>query len=90
MFPPAHKNGRFDAELVPMEVKGKKGMEVFSSDEHPREASLEKLATLKAVFKENGMVSAGNASVSIHVHNLKDVVLVTCMYYLLTHSASLC
>ncbi len=59
----AHKAGRFTAELAPMEVKGKKGKEVFSIDEHPRETTLEKLGSLKAVFKENGVVSAGNASV---------------------------
>ncbi len=47
-----------------MEVKGKKGLEPFTADEHPRETTLEKLASLKAVFKENGTVSAGNASVS--------------------------
>ena len=39
--PPAHRNGRFDADLTPMEVKGKE-MEVFSSDEHPHATSLEK------------------------------------------------
>lgn len=46
-----------------MEVKGKKGMEEFAADEHPRETSLGKLATLKPVFKEDGTVTAGNASV---------------------------
>ncbi len=60
----AHKDGRFEAELAPVEVKGKKGKEVFSSDEHPRGTTVEKLASLKPVFKENGLVSAGNASVS--------------------------
>ena len=40
--PPAQKNGRFDADLTPMEVKRKKGVEVFSSDEHPHATSLEK------------------------------------------------
>jgi len=59
----ANKNGRFEAEIAPMEVKGKKGMESFSRDEHPRETTLDKLASLKPVFKENGLVSAGNASV---------------------------
>ena len=48
-----------------MEVKGKKGKtEVFEVDEHPRETTLEKLASLPPVFKENGTVTAGNASVS--------------------------
>ena len=37
-----------------MEVKGKKGMEPFVADEHPRETTFEKLQQLKPVFKENG------------------------------------
>ena len=59
----ANKNGYFDAELVPMEVKGKKGPEMMTADEHPRETTLEKLGTLPPVFKENGTVTAGSASV---------------------------
>ena len=59
----ANRHGYFNNELVPMEVKGKKGMESFTVDEHPRETTLEKLAKLPPVFKENGAVSAGNASV---------------------------
>ena len=48
-----------------MEVKGKKGkLEQFTSDEHPREVTLEKMASLPPIFKENGTVTAGNASVS--------------------------
>ena len=65
--PIAHKNGRFNAELAPMEVKGKKGMEPFTHDEHPRTTSLEKLGTLAPVFKEKGCVSAGNASVGLRI-----------------------
>lgn len=61
--PSAHKNGYFEAELAPLEVKVKKAKEMFASDEHPRETTLEKLAKLPPVFKENGTVSAGNASV---------------------------
>ena len=60
----AHKNGYFEAELTPLEVKVKKGKEMFAFDEHPRETSIEKLGKLPPVFKENGTVSAGNASVS--------------------------
>ncbi len=59
----AQKAGRFAAELVTMEVRGKKGVEPFSADEHPRETTLDKLGSLKPVFKENGTVTAGNASV---------------------------
>ena len=46
-----------------MEVKGKKGMETFTHDEHPRNTTLEKLGQLSPVFKEQGTVTAGNASV---------------------------
>ena len=60
----ANRHGYFNNELIPMEVKGKKGVESFTVDEHPRETTLEKLAKLPPVFKENGAVSAGNASVS--------------------------
>ena len=59
----ADKNGFFDAEIAPMEVKAKKGKETFSRDEHPRETTVEKLGKLPPVFKEEGMVTAGNASV---------------------------
>ena len=48
-----------------MEVKEKKVMELFVVDEHPRETTFEKLQQLKPVFKENGVVTAGNASVSL-------------------------
>ncbi|MFJ7904750.1 thiolase family protein [Streptomyces sp. NPDC096198] len=56
----AHKNGRFDAELLP--VTGPDGV-VVTADESVREdTSLEKLGRLKPVFRENGTVTAGNAS----------------------------
>lgn len=48
-----------------MEIKGKKGLEPFVADEHPREATLEKLGQLPPVFKEGGVVTAGNASVRV-------------------------
>jgi acetyl-CoA C-acetyltransferase len=53
---------RFVDEIVPVEIKGKKASVVVSDDEHPRpETTLEALARLKPVFKENGTVTAGNA-----------------------------
>lgn len=58
----AIKTGLFEKEIVPYEVKTRKSVQEFKVDEHPRETSLEKLAQLKAVFKENGTVTAGNAS----------------------------
>ena len=42
----------------------KKRKETFAFDEHPRETSVEKLGTLPPVFKKDGTVSAGNASVT--------------------------
>ncbi len=55
--------GRFDAEIVPVTIEGKKGTTVFSRDEHPfADASLEKLAKLPPVFSETGTISAGNSS----------------------------
>jgi acetyl-CoA C-acetyltransferase len=55
--------GRFDDEIVPVTIEGKKGATVFSRDEHPfADASLEKLAKLPPVFSKTGTVSAGNSS----------------------------
>jgi|TARA_B110000208_G_C11707033_1_gene407940 acetyl-CoA acyltransferase 2 len=60
----AHEAGVFDAEIAPMELKGRKGATItFAHDEHARpDASLESIAKLKALFKKDGVVSAGNAS----------------------------
>ncbi|USK67093.1 thiolase family protein [Peribacillus frigoritolerans] len=52
----------FTKEIVPYQIKTKKGLLEFNVDEHPRETSLEKLASLKPVFKKNGTVTAGNSS----------------------------
>ncbi|WP_456330717.1 thiolase family protein [Archaeoglobus sp.] len=55
--------GKFAQEIVPVEVKQKKGTVVVDTDEHPRrDTSLEKLAKLPPVFKKDGTVTAGNAS----------------------------
>jgi len=59
----AQKSGFFDAEICPVEIPQRKGDPVIvNRDEHPRETSLEALAKLKPVVKENGTVTAGNAS----------------------------
>ncbi len=60
----AHINGHFKDEIAPIEIKGRKGMESFEIDEHPRgeKANIEELAKLKAIFKKDGTVTAGNAS----------------------------
>jgi len=55
--------GKFDDEVVPVEVKIKRDTVQFSRDEHVRpEASIESMAKLKPVFKPDGTVTAGNAS----------------------------
>ncbi len=57
-------NGHFKGQILPIELKTKKGSTFFDTDEHVRaDASLDGMAKLKAVFiKENGTVTAGNAS----------------------------
>jgi acetyl-CoA C-acetyltransferase len=55
--------GRFDAELAPVTIEGKKGTATFSRDEHPfADASMEKLGKLAPVFSKTGTVTAGNSS----------------------------
>ena len=60
----AHREGHFKSQILPIELKSKKGPIQFDTDEHVRgDASAEGMAKLKAVFaKENGTVTAGNAS----------------------------
>jgi acetyl-CoA C-acetyltransferase len=58
----AWNEGRFDAEVVPVEVPGKKGSTTVTRDESVRDdASLEALAALKPAFRKQGTVTAGNA-----------------------------
>jgi acetyl-CoA C-acetyltransferase len=58
----AWNEGRFDAEVVPVEIPGKKGSTTVTRDESVREdASLEALAALKPAFRKQGTVTAGNA-----------------------------
>jgi acetyl-CoA C-acetyltransferase len=54
--------GRFNDEIVPIEVKQGRDTVVIDRDEHPRETSAEALAKLQPAFKEGGSVTAGNAS----------------------------
>ena len=55
--------GRFRSQIVPVEIKTRKGLAVFETDEHVRlDATLESLAKLKPAFKPDGVVTAGNAS----------------------------
>lgn len=59
----ATEEGRFEREIVPIEVRTDDGVEVVTRDEGIRyDTSPEKLASLKPVFKEDGVVTAGNSS----------------------------
>lgn len=59
----AQKAGAFVAEIVPVEVPGKKGeITVVSEDEGPKSARPEKIPTLKPAFKKDGTITAANAS----------------------------
>jgi len=58
----AIEQGYFKEQIAPYEIKTRKGSVVFDTDEHPRATNLEALAGLRAVFKDGGTVTAGNAS----------------------------
>ena len=59
----AMAEGKFKDEIVPVEVKGKKGSVIVDTDEGPRPGTTaETLARLKPAFKKDGIVTAGNAS----------------------------
>ena len=59
----AMRSGAFADEIVPVEIPSKKGPTVFSADEGPREdTSPESLAKLKPVFRNDGVLTAGNSS----------------------------
>jgi acetyl-CoA acyltransferase len=59
----ATEEGRFEREIVPVEVTGEDGTRLFGRDEGIRpDTSLEKLANLKPAFKPDGVVTAGNSS----------------------------
>jgi acetyl-CoA acetyltransferase family protein len=59
----AWKEGRLKEEVVPVEIKSRKGVEVFAQDDHMRpDSTMEGLAKLPAAFSKNGCVTAGNAS----------------------------
>jgi acetyl-CoA C-acetyltransferase len=60
----AIRNGKFKEEIVPIELKDRKGnITVFDTDEHPREGvTIEKLGKMNPAFKEGGSVTAANSS----------------------------
>lgn len=61
-FSVAQAAGKFDAEIVAIEIKGRKGPEPFARDEHNRpDTTLDSLAKLKPAFRKDGTITAGNA-----------------------------
>ena len=59
----AQAEGRFASQVIPVELKSRKGTTVFDTDEHIRpDCSMESLAKMRTVFKRDGSVTAGNAS----------------------------
>lgn len=56
-------DGKLKAQIVPVEIKSRKGTVVFDTDEHPKDTTLEALGKLPPAFvKDGGTVTAGNAS----------------------------
>jgi acetyl-CoA C-acetyltransferase len=59
----AIKNGWFKSQILPIEIKDRKGTKVFDTDEHVRaETTMDSLGKLKPVFRKDGSVTPGNAS----------------------------
>lgn len=59
----AQTEGRFTSQILPIEVKERKGTRIFDADEHVRaETTAESLAGLRPAFRKDGTVTAGNAS----------------------------
>ena len=58
----AQESGQFAAEIVPVEIKGRKGTTVVDKDEEPFKSDLEKMSGLKPAFEKEGSVTAANAS----------------------------
>lgn len=62
LFSEAQVAGRFDAEIVPVEIRDRKGTKSFERDEHNRpDTTLESLAKLRPAFRPEGTITAGNA-----------------------------
>jgi len=58
----AIEEGRFKSQIVPVEVRVKRDMVAFDTDEHPKPTTAEGLAGLRPAFQKDGSVTAGNAS----------------------------
>jgi acetyl-CoA C-acetyltransferase len=61
-FSAAQKAGKFADEIIPIDIRGKKGVEAFVTDEAPRpDTTFEGLTKLRPAFRESGTITAGNA-----------------------------
>lgn len=61
-FAAAQAAGKFEAEIVPVPIRTRKGEELFAKDEHNRpDTTLESLAKLRPAFRKDGTITAGNA-----------------------------
>ncbi len=60
----AWKEGAFDAEIVPITVKGKKGDTIVREDEEYKRVIYEKVPSLKSAFKQGGSITAGQKNSS--------------------------
>ena len=58
----AIESGYFKSQIAPIDVKVKRAMVAFDTDEHPKASTAEALAGLRAAFQKDGTVTAGNAS----------------------------
>jgi acetyl-CoA C-acetyltransferase len=59
----AQAEGRFKEQILPIEIKTRKGVVVFDTDEHVKgDTNMETLGAMKPAFKKDGTVTAGNAS----------------------------
>jgi acetyl-CoA C-acetyltransferase len=58
----AIEDGRYDAQIVPIEITVKRQTVAFARDEHPKATTAEALAKLRPAFAKDGTVTAGNAS----------------------------
>jgi acetyl-CoA C-acetyltransferase len=58
----AIEQGHFKSQIIPVDVKVKRDIVPFDTDEHPKATTIEALAGLKTVFQKDGTVTAGNAS----------------------------
>jgi acetyl-CoA C-acetyltransferase len=58
----AWESGAFDAEIVPVTVKGKKGDTIVREDEEVKRVIFEKVPSLRSAFKKDGAITAANSS----------------------------